>query len=150
MYEVLHTPRYWPTPHPPLSEKNTEIFSPPSSLSRIFFCTLTNKKNNTFLTKKLKFKNNLSMGRVWDLKKKKMNNWTEMHSIQEKPQVFCQICIFIQTYSEKSNYVNTPLTPLSEINQKLANPLFPPCQKNHKLDNSPSDDHNNLNIGILE
>ena len=54
----------------------------------------------------------------------------EMHNIQGgKQQVFCQICMFVQTYSERSNYVNHPLTQLSEINQKLANPLSPPCKK---------------------
>ena len=84
-----------------------------------------------------------------------MNNWTKMHNIQgKKLQIFCQICMFIQTYSERLNCVNNQLTQLSKINQKLANPLCPPCEKkNQKLDNSPptpSDEHNNLNIGILE
>ena len=30
-------------------------------------------------------------------------------------------------------YVKHPLTTLSEINQKLANPLFPPCQKQSEI-----------------
>ena len=62
-----------------------------------------------------------------------------MHNIQgENKQVFCQICMFIQTYSERSNYVYHPLAPLSEINQKLANPLFPLLsEKNQKWDTPP-------------
>ena len=74
-----------------------------------------------------------------------------MHNIQEKT---ANILPNLHVYSDllrKVQLCQSPPYPIVRNNSEIGKPPLSPLSENHqKLDNSPSDDHKNLNIGRLK
>ena len=73
-----------------------------------------------------------------------------MHNIQETTASILQNLHVCSDLLRKVKLCQSLTNPTARNKSEIAQPPFSPLKQNQKLDNSPSDDRNNLNFGILE